>query len=67
MNVFFVVFALTLFGVAAAAIGVMMGRKPIAGSCGGINAAMGKPQNTDPCEFCGRPPGETCEDKSATL
>lgn len=33
-----VVFAVFLFTVLAMAIGVMFGRKPIAGSCGGLGA-----------------------------
>lgn len=36
------------------AIGVLMGRKPIAGSCGGVGAALGE-QNYE-CEICGGDP-----------
>lgn len=47
----FVVFALLI---AAMAIGVLMGRKPISGSCGGI-AALGL--DTE-CEICGGDPSK---------
>ena len=36
------------------AIGVLMGRKPIAGSCGGVGAALGE-ENYE-CEICGGDP-----------
>ncbi|MDH3273195.1 MAG: hypothetical protein OEM64_05610 [Gammaproteobacteria bacterium] len=39
-----VTFAILLTFIAAMAIGVMNGRKPISGSCGGLNGGN--------CEFC---------------
>ena len=33
------------------AVGVIMGRKPIAGSCGGVGAALGEEDYV--CELCG--------------
>ncbi|MEQ8861361.1 MAG: (Na+)-NQR maturation NqrM [Pseudomonadales bacterium] len=49
-------FLLMLIIVAAMAIGVIMGRKPIAGSCGGISAlGLG-----GPCEICGGNP-DACD------
>lgn len=45
---------LTLLIVAAMAIGVIMGRKPISGSCGGI-AALGLDGK---CEICGGNPNK---------
>lgn len=36
------------------AISVLMGRKPIAGSCGGVGAALGE-ENYE-CEICGGDP-----------
>jgi len=38
MTLFFITFGLIVFLVFIMAIGVMMGRKPIAGSCGGYDA-----------------------------
>lgn len=44
--------------VALMSVGVMFGRKPIQGSCGGVGAALGE---TDyECEFCGGDP-DKCE------
>ena len=40
--------------IALMAIGVLMGRKPIAGSCGGVGAALGE-ENYE-CEICGGDP-----------
>ncbi|BCE02348.1 (Na+)-NQR maturation NqrM [Marinicellulosiphila megalodicopiae] len=43
---------LVFFGfVALMAVGVMMGRKPIAGSCGGVGKALGEPDYS--CDICG--------------
>ena len=44
--------------IAGMAIGVMMGRKPLAGSCGGVGAALGEDDYT--CELCGGDP-KKCE------
>ena len=49
MTQFLVVFAIMLALVAAMSIGVIMGRKPIAGTCGGLNM-MGA---DGACEICG--------------
>lgn len=46
------------------AIGVLMGRKPIAGSCGGVGAALGE-QNYE-CEICGGDPVK-CDETSNAL
>lgn len=59
MTIFFVVLAAMLLITAAMAIGVIMGRKPIAGSCGGLNALGLK----DGCEICGGK-DEVCEEES---
>lgn len=40
-----VTFVVMLIAMIAMAVGVMAGRKPISGSCGGLNAAGG-------CELC---------------
>ncbi|MCC5872505.1 MAG: (Na+)-NQR maturation NqrM [Gammaproteobacteria bacterium] len=49
MTQFLVVFVIMLGLVAAMSIGVIMGRKPIAGTCGGLNM-MGADGS---CEICG--------------
>lgn len=45
------------------AIGVLMGKKPIAGSCGGVAAALGEDDYT--CEICGDDP-KKCDEISNT-
>ena len=47
----FVVLTLIVSGMA---IGVIMGRKPLAGSCGGVGAALGEEDYT--CDLCGGDP-----------
>lgn len=49
MTTMILAFVLTLLLVAAMAIGVLMGRKPIAGTCGGMKA-LGM---SGDCEICG--------------
>lgn len=49
-------FGFMLFIVAAMAVGVLMGRKPIAGSCGGLSAIGMK----SACDVCGGS-DEVCE------
>ena len=44
--------------IAGMAIGVIMGRKPLAGSCGGVGAALGKKDYS--CDLCGGDPNK-CE------
>ncbi|MFT0213249.1 (Na+)-NQR maturation NqrM [Pseudomonas sp. F1_0610] len=56
-TLFIVVFAVMLLVVAGMAVGVMAGRKPIAGSCGGI-AALGIEKE---CSICGGS-REICEE-----
>lgn len=46
----FVVFAVIIAGMA---IGVIAGRAPISGSCGGVGKILGTPQK---CEICGDDP-----------
>lgn len=49
MTVWILVFALMLLLLSGMAIGVILGRKPIAGSCGGLNQLGLK----DGCDICG--------------
>lgn len=48
--------------VGAMSIGVLMGRKPIAGSCGGVGAALADPEYV--CDLCGNDPNK-CEEQSS--
>ena len=47
-------FAIIVATIAAMAIGVLNGRKPISGSCGGLNNGE--------CRYC----GSQCEERSGT-
>jgi len=56
-----------LIVVAIMAIGVVFGRKPIAGSCGGI-AQLGSRLGLDgECQICGRKPQDCPEDNDPDL
>lgn len=59
MSTFIVVLGFMLLIMAAMAIGVIMGRKPIAGSCGGLNN-LGLKQG---CDICGGK-DEICEEEN---
>ena len=45
--------------IAIMAIGVILGKKPISGSCGGVAAALG--ENDYTCEICGDDPNKCDE------
>lgn len=51
MGTFLVAFFAMLLVITAMAIGVIFGRKPLAGSCGGVGEALGEKDYT--CELCG--------------
>jgi hypothetical protein len=51
MATMLVAFVVLLLVVAAMAVGVMFGRPPIKGSCGGVGAALGEKDYV--CELCG--------------
>ena len=59
VSTFFLAFILVSALVALMAIGVLLGRKPIAGSCGGMKA-LGMEME---CEICGGD-AATCETES---
>ena len=56
MLMFLVVFVTMLIFVAAMAVGVIMGRKPLKGSCGGVGKALGEPNYS--CDICGGDPNK---------
>lgn len=59
MELFLVTFGIMVMVVAAMAIGAIMGRKPIQGSCGGLGKLMG-----EDCEFCEKKDQCSDEEKS---
>ncbi len=59
MTLWLIVFAAMLLLVAAMSIGVILGRKPISGSCGGLNNLGLK----DGCDICGGK-DEVCEEEN---
>ena len=62
-----ILLAILMFGllIAAMAIGVMMGGKHIAGSCGGAGAALGEANYN--CDICGGDPNKCDEQSSSEL
>ncbi|QQD16722.1 (Na+)-NQR maturation NqrM [Spongiibacter nanhainus] len=50
--------------IAAMSIGVIFGRKPIAGSCGGVGNALNDPDYV--CDICGNDPNK-CEEQSGDV
>lgn len=60
-EILFAVLAFILL-ISAMAVGVLMGKKPIAGSCGGVAAALGEKDYT--CEICGDDPNK-CDENSS--
>jgi len=51
MQTFFLAFFVLLVITTIMAVGVLLGRKPITGSCGGVGAALG--QKDYVCDLCG--------------
>ncbi|BFM20458.1 (Na+)-NQR maturation NqrM [Gilvimarinus japonicus] len=51
MAVFLVVLAVMLTVVVGMSVGVIFGRKPLTGSCGGVGKALGEKDYS--CELCG--------------
>lgn len=58
MLTFVLAIVIVMLLIAGMAIGVIMGRKPLAGSCGGVGAALGEKDYT--CDLCGGDPNK-CE------
>ena len=59
-----VILSIVIFGllITGMAVGVLLGRKPISGSCGGVGAALGETDYS--CDICG---GDIkkCEDSNS--
>ena len=59
-----VILSIVIFGllITGMAVGVLLGRKPISGSCGGVGAALGEKDYR--CDICG---GDIkkCEDSNS--
>jgi len=62
MILFLITFALISLAFAGLAIGVIMGRKPIKGSCGGLNQM----DMSAGCEICGGEPS-LCDSTNTSL
>ncbi|MFE8071508.1 (Na+)-NQR maturation NqrM [Marinobacteraceae bacterium S3BR75-40.1] len=61
MGTFLLALVIVLLLIAGMSIGVIMGRKPISGTCGGLNNMGG---NTS-CDICGGNP-QKCEESSTS-
>ena len=62
MSLVLISFLVLLIFVGLMAIGVLFGRKPIAGSCRGVGAALGEKDYT--CPLCGGDEQKCVEQKS---
>ena len=61
MAVLVVTLVIMLFVALALSISVLMGRKPVSGSCGGVGKALGDPNYV--CELCGGDEAKCAEEK----
>lgn len=59
---FLVTLSILLIVVGAMSVGVIMGRKPISGSCGGVGAALKEDDYV--CDFCGGDESK-CEERQS--
>lgn len=64
MTTVFAALVLLLLVVAGMAVGVMFGRKPLAGSCGGVGKALGEKEYV--CDVCGGDESK-CDSKQAAI
>lgn len=60
METVLLTFAVLVIFVVIMSVGVLMGRKPIKGSCGGVGAALGETEYI--CPMCGDDPNK-CDEK----
>lgn len=61
MQTFLVTFVFLLLVMMALSVGVLMGRKPLKGSCGGVGAALGEKDYI--CDLCGDDPNKCDEEQ----
>ena len=61
MTTLILAFVLLATVITIMSVGVLMGRKPITGSCGGVGAALGEKDYT--CDLCGGDP-QQCEQQT---
>ncbi|TVP57211.1 MAG: (Na+)-NQR maturation NqrM [Halomonadaceae bacterium] len=59
MSTFLLAFAMVMVLIAAMSVGVMFGRKPISGSCGGLNNR----NSGGSCELCGANSADQCKEE----
>ena len=62
METFFLALVLLLAVMVAMSVGVIFGRKPLTGSCGGVGNALGEEDYV--CDLCGGDPNK-CEEQQA--
>ncbi len=62
MQTFILTLVMLLLFVIFMSVGVLMGRKPLKGSCGGVGKALGEEDYV--CDICGGDP-DKCEEQSA--
>jgi len=63
MQIFLLALAGLLIITAIMSVGVIMGRKPISGSCGGVGSALG--QDDYVCDICGGDESK-CEERNSS-
>ena len=62
MAVLIVTLLVMLFVAFALSINVLMGRRPVSGSCGGVGKALGDPNYV--CDLCGGDEAKCAEEKT---
>lgn len=61
MSTFFLALGIAIVLIAAMSVGVIFGRKPISGSCGGLNNRNGGGS----CELCGASSADQCKEEDS--
>lgn len=64
MQTFLLTLVVLLLFVVAMSVGVLFGRKPLKGSCGGVGAALGEEEYV--CDLCGGDPAKCEEEQQKT-